>query len=145
MGQRVIFLDIDGVLAPIANHVHYGDLDPGCLQVLNEIVAQSGADVVISSTWRFGKTVAELQTILAERGFIGRVIDKTSTEAHGYDRGEEIAAWLAEHPVAGCVILDDHHDMGKLIGHLVQTNGSVGLCATDTARALEKLAMAAHP
>ena len=35
----MIFLDIDGVLAPIHRWDRYGDLDSACIQVLNEIVA----------------------------------------------------------------------------------------------------------
>ena len=65
----MIFLDIDGVLAPIRQWDRYGDLDPMCIGVLNEIVARGGADVVISSTWRYGKTVAELQEMLDAGGF----------------------------------------------------------------------------
>ena len=61
--RRVVFLDIDGVLAPIHRWDRYGELDPGCIRVLNEIVAGAGADVVVSSTWRHGKTVTELQEI----------------------------------------------------------------------------------
>ena len=141
MKQRVIFLDIDGVIAPIPDMSRYGDLDHGCVRVLNEIVARSGAEVVVSSSWRFGKTVAEVQQILEERGFVGRVIGKTPTDEPGCSRGEEIAAWLAEHPVAGCVILDDHSDMGVLLGRLIRTNGMVGLRPSDVDRAIEKLAM----
>jgi hypothetical protein len=137
--RRVIFLDIDGVLAPIVDRDRYGDLDPACVQVLNEIVARGGADVVVSSTWRFGKTVAEMQQVLEEYGFTGRVVDKTPTDTRGRTRGEEIAAWLAEHPVDGCVILDDHRDMGPLLPHLMQTQSATGLQPSDADRALEKL------
>ena len=111
--RRVVFLDIDGVLAPIRRWDRYGDLDPACIQVLNEIVARSGADVVVSSTWRHGKTVAELQEILGAEGFTGFVLDKTPTGAPGADRGEEIAAWLTEHAVGGYVIIDDHARHGR--------------------------------
>src|SRR5438552_12309127 len=86
MPRRVIFLDIDGVLAPIRRWDRYGDLDPACIQVLNEIVARGGADVVVSSTWRHGKTIAELQEILEAQGFTGCVLDKTPTPARGADR-----------------------------------------------------------
>src|SRR3972149_2836843 len=96
MTRRVIFLDIDGVLAPIRQWDRYGDLDPACIQVLNEIAARGGADIVVSSTWRYGKTVAELREILEAAGFTGRVLDKTPTGAPGADPGEEIAARLAE-------------------------------------------------
>ena len=138
---RVIFLDIDGVLAPTLDPYRYGDLDCGCVRVLNDIVARSGADVVVSSSLRFGRTVADLQQLLEGYGFVGRVIDKTPTDLPGCSRGEEIAAWLADHPVDGYVILDDHRDMGDLLGHLVQTETAFGLRPSDADRALEKLAI----
>jgi hypothetical protein len=134
--RRVIFLDIDGVLAPILRWDRYGDLDRACIKVLNEIVEASGADVVVSSTWRYGKTVAELQEILASDGFSGRVVDKTPIGAPGADRGDEIATWLAQHAVDGYVIIDDHVDMGTLRTHLVQTHPARGLEPADAPRAL---------
>jgi hypothetical protein len=127
----VIFLDIDGVLAPIRNWERYGDLDPACIQVLNEIVARGQADVVVSSSLRYGKTAAELQAMLDACGFTGHVVDTTPIGMHGADRGEEIAAWLAEHDVSGYVIIDDHGDMGALGGHLVQTQPADGLQSAD--------------
>jgi len=135
----VIFLDIDGVLAPIREWDRYGDLDPACIQVLNEIVACGQADVVVSSTWRYGKTVAELQEMLEAQGFTGSVIDKTTTGPPGADRGEEIASWLAEHDVGGYVIIDDHVDMGELQNHLVQTHPAHGLQSADAPRAIAML------
>jgi hypothetical protein len=134
--RRVVFLDIDGVLAPIRRWDRYGDLDSACIRVLNEIVARGGADVVVASTWRYGKTIAELQAMLDAQGFTGRVLDKTPTGAPGADRGEEIAAWLAEHAVSGYVIIDDHADMGALHPHLVQTQPAHGLQPADAPRAI---------
>jgi hypothetical protein len=134
--RRVIFLDFDGVLAPIRRWDRYGDLDPACVQVLNEIVAQAGADVVVSSTWRHGKSVAELQDILEAQGFTGCVLDKTPTGGPGAGRADEIAAWLAEHAVGGYVIIDDHGDMGELGTRLVQTQPAHGLHPADAMRAV---------
>ncbi|HEU4367358.1 MAG TPA: HAD domain-containing protein [Methylomirabilota bacterium] len=139
MTRRVVFLDIDGVLAPIRQWDRYGDLDPACIQVLNEIVARGGADVVVSSTWRHGKTIAELQEMLDAQGFAGCVLDKTPAGAPGADRGEEIAAWLAEHAVGGYVIIDDHADMGDLSTRLVQTHPAHGLQPDDAPRAIAML------
>jgi len=139
MTRRVIFLDIDGVLAPIHHWDRYGDLDPACVQVLNEIAAHGGADVVVSSTWRYGRSVADLQAMLDSQGFTGRVIDKTPTGLRGADRGEEIAAWLAEHAVDGYVIIDDHVDMGGLRSHLVQTQPAHGLQPADAPRVIAML------
>jgi hypothetical protein len=137
--QRVIFLDIDGVLAPIRRWDRYGDLNPACIQVLNEIVARGQADVVVSSTWRHGKTVAELQAILESQGFTGCVRDMTPTGTSGAERGEEIAGWVAEHDVSGYVIIDDHVDMGELHSHLVQTHPAHGLQSADAPRAIAML------
>ena len=135
----MIFLDIDGVLAPILRWDRYGDLYPACIQVLNDIVASSGADVVVSSTWRHGKTIAELQEMLEAQGFAGCVLDKTPSDIPGAGRGEEIAAWLAEHAVDGYVIIDDHAGMGKLRTHLVQTHPAHGLQPVDVPRAIAML------
>jgi hypothetical protein len=137
--RRVVFLDIDGVLAPIRRWDRYGDLEPACIEVLNEIVASARADVVISSTWRHGRTVAELQAMLEAKGFTGRVVDKTPTGAPGAERGDEIAAWLAEHAMGGYVIIDDHVDMGELRTELVLTHPGRGLQPADARRAIEIL------
>ena len=145
MTRRVVFLDIDGVLAPIRRWDRYGDLDPACIRALNEIVARGEADVVVSSTWRHGKTVAELQDMLAAEGFTGCVLDKTPTDMNGASRGEEIAAWLAEHAVGGYVIIDDHADMGDLGTHLVLTQPGQGLQPADVPRAVAVLSSRRPP
>jgi hypothetical protein len=145
MTRRVIFLDIDGVLAPIHHWDRYGDLDPACIRVLNEIAAQGSADVVVSSTWRYGRTVAQLQAMLDAQGFTGRVIGMTPTGLPGAGRGDEIAAWLEAHAVDGFVIIDDHLDMGALGAHLVQTHPSHGLRPADAPPAIATLRRAFEP
>src|SRR5579862_1534120 len=125
--QGVVFLDIDGVLAPIRAWDRYGELDAGCVQALNEIVARTGAEIVVTSSLRYGRSVAELQALLAARGFSGLVVDATPTDLPGASRGDEIAAWLRDHPVERWVILDDHRDVGELRTWLVQTQPAVGL------------------
>jgi hypothetical protein len=142
---RVIFLDFDGVLAPIRHWDRYGDLEPACVRVLNQIVAAGGADVVVASTWRHGKTIAELQAMLDAQGFAGRVLDVTPTDLAGACRGDEIAAWLGRHAVAGYVIIDDHADMGALHAQLVQTHPAQGLQPADVPRALALLGRAPPP
>ena len=144
MTRPVIFLDFDGVIAPIVRWDRYEDLDPVCVKRLNEIVAGAGADVVVSSTHRHGKSVAELQELLAAAGFTGDVLDKTPVGAPGDDRGDEIAAWLAAHPVAGYVILDDHVvDVGPET-HLVLTQSARGLQPADIALAIDLLRRPLH-
>jgi hypothetical protein len=129
------------VLAPIRHWDRYGDLDRACVAVLNDIVTRGEADVVVSSTLRYGRTVAELQAMLDGQGFVGRVLDKTPTGATGAGRAEEIAAWLAAHAVSGFVIIDDHVDMGELRSHLVHTDSARGLQPADAPRALAILSL----
>ncbi len=107
--------------------------------MLNEIAAHGQADVVVSSSLRYGRTVADLQAMLDAGGFTGRVIDKTPSGLQGAERGDEIAAWLAEHAVDGYVIIDDHLDMGPLRPHLVQTHSARGLQPADASRAIATL------
>ena len=135
----MVFLDFDGVLAPIRRWDRYEDLDRACIQILNEIVTRGGADVVVSSTWRYGRTVEELQAMLDAEGFIGRVIDMTPSHVPGGSRGDEIAAWLADNAVNAFVIIDDHADMGALRTRLVQTHPARGLQPDDAARAIALL------
>ena len=139
MTRRVIFLDFDGVVAPIRRWDRYEDLDATCIQVLNEIVNGSRADVVVSSTWRHGKTVAELQQMLDAKGFTGRVVDMTPTLPAGADRAEEIAAWLAGNDVAGYVIIDDHVVGGELRSRLMLTEPGYGLRPADAPRTIATL------
>lgn len=109
----------------------------------------SGAKVVISSSWRHGRDLSTLALMLRERGFVGEVIDKTPdwvTKVPGglysaRERGDEIAAWLAEHPeVDGCVVLDDNSDMTAVRRYFVQTSFDGGLLDAHVDLALLRLA-----
>lgn len=132
--MKIIFLDFDGVL----NHeVFYRkrqdigiefyppyplcEIDPDCISVLDHIVLQTGAKVVVSSTWRHGRTIQELQTILNHFNFKGEIIDKTPSFKHDdCIRGNEILKWIQDnenligqtyHEFENYVILDDDCDM----------------------------------
>jgi hypothetical protein len=129
-GNPIIFLDFDGVLNNQLFYVNTKgtrtvDLDPENVKRLNEIISATQSRVVVTSTWRLGRTVHELQSILESVGFEGEVIDKTKDLRRGEDgdsilRGNEIHAWMKSNPaVLGCsywdynryVILDDDSDM----------------------------------
>lgn len=58
----------------------------------NELCKDIDAEVIISSTWRQGKTVEELQEIMDYCGGTFKIIDKTPYT--GYERGTEISKWL---------------------------------------------------
>lgn len=100
--KSIIFLDIDGVLVSSAltkyrNYID-GEYDfiPQAVEALNELVEALEAEIVITSTWRIGRSVELLQDILELRGVEGKVIGKTEssyTSAEG-GRGQEIREWM---------------------------------------------------
>lgn len=129
--MKIIFLDFDGVLNNqlwyVRNNGHRGqdDLDSESIGFLNNLIAATDAKVVVTSTWRLGRSVEELQTILDRNGFKGEVIDKTKDmregeNSHSILRGNEILCWIKDNPtIIGCgyweyddyVIFDDDTDM----------------------------------
>lgn len=122
--MKIIFLDFDGVLnhqnwykrridevdsEDFSSHYPFYEFDPESISQLNRIIDETKAKVVISSTWRHGRSITELQELLDRVGFIGEVIDKTPrfyTKGKYIDedvqisyttpRGCEIDWWLKE-------------------------------------------------
>lgn len=137
--MKVIFLDFDGPIIPRMSHLH---LEPGerekawppCIKQLNRITDQTGAVIVVSSTWRWGGE-DHVRGLLQQWGATGQVIGITPTlDKRGQrvwyapQRGDEIGAWLWEHKeVDAFVILDDDDDMGRLKSRLVQTPMETGI------------------
>lgn len=111
-------------------------INPVAIERLNRIVEQSGAKVVVSSSWRKAYTTEGLQRLLAHLGFVGHVIDRTpqlprvreGLSSVPASRGSEIAAWIASRlSHVEFVILDDDTDMDELAHRHVKTQLSVGL------------------
>ena len=125
---KIIFLDVDGVLNsseffdrqkdPECFLDH--DVDPKAVEVLNTIVARTGAKVVISSTWRICHYDL-LLNVLNEYKFFGHVIGKTPKRGcSSCLRGNEILDWMKDnegiigrhyYDYKNYVILDDDSDM----------------------------------
>lgn len=139
--MKVIFLDIDGVM--ITAHSTMGRFDPACVENLRQILDQTGASIVISSTYRRLGLVT-LKKLFAKNGITDRLIGLTPTISYG-TRGEEINQYLEEASldpstsIESFVIIDDHDNMGELSPHLVQTNGTVGLDATTRDTVIQHL------
>lgn len=184
--MKIIFLDIDGVLnhekwyrkrqelkggmdqKEWSDHYPFYEFDPESVERLNKIIDATGAKVVVSSTWRHGRRVVDLQEILDKVGFIGEVIDTTPSlnarigqEAAGYTvpRGCEIDWWLKskkfqrinwsqekqlefleKSEVQNYVILDDDSDMlYPQREHFVQTTWKDGLNDNHTNKCIKIL------
>ncbi len=138
----IVFLDIDGVLNspdwfgswPPEDELTAGIdardlalvadiyLDPDAVQRLNRLTAK--AEIVISSSWRYGYTVEEIRWMLERRGFRGTIAGATPSLHES--RGQEIRAWLEQNedpdnPRPFCVVDDYCQDMDGVEGHTVET------------------------
>ena len=140
---NLVFLDIDGVLNSVASATRYrtdkrfGDEN---VAAFNRIIDQTSARIVISSTWRFGRTDAELGHVLRQQGVHGEIVGSTDRdfEGEGCPRGSLIQRWLdaqTEKPDR-FIILDDNADMRPLRDRLVQTDSKVGLTDADADKAI---------
>ena len=103
--RKIIFLDIDGVLNSMDYFKQtkgckgYTEINPEKVKLLKEVVDRTGAEIVLSSTWRdLGKRKNEpehpmytyLTDTLKEYGM--EIVDHTPYI--GQDRPKEIKAWL---------------------------------------------------
>lgn len=148
--MKVLFLDNDGVIclsnnwggrakkwakyrsenpnssndkkdAPV--DVRFDDFDEKAIKVLNSILEETGAEIVVSSDWRFHANLEELGDYYESQGIIKRPIAITSrTEDVNpelwkvlrfradleLERSIEILDWLEKHPeVTNWVAVDD--------------------------------------
>ena len=153
--MKVIFLDIDGVLNGEKSRTRcagYIGIDSDKLLRLKRIVEQTGAKIVLISTWKTGwcKLNKLLQDELAN--YLDRKFKKFGLEAYdktpnafgqGYlSRGEGILYYLYENKVESFVILDDlqfDYDGCNLTDKFVKTNGATGIADEDVERAIRLL------
>jgi hypothetical protein len=124
--------------------------DPECVAALQHILNETGAAIVISSSWRFCG-LEEMRLILDFWGVSGCVVGctpdlsrKRGTLYVAECRGHEIQAWLDEctKHVTSFVILDDDADMNGLSDMLVKTEFESGLTMADADKAVKLLARA---
>jgi hypothetical protein len=106
--ERIIFLDIDGVLnckrTPNPRKLPY-IVDPALLATFKRLVDQTGADVVLSSTWRYDPA----GLFSAKRWGIPFI--DVIPDMPGKPRRDEILAWLkTQGHVRRFAVLDDDDD-----------------------------------
>jgi hypothetical protein len=113
--DKIIFLDIDGVLNSSRSVVAYGGypypngnwrkFDQIALKLIRIVCNRTGAKIVLSSTWRLHVDPVEFGEKLKLP-----IIDKTC-QLFGSRRGQEIQSWLDENKCDRYVIIDDYPDM----------------------------------
>lgn len=123
--MKIIFLDIDGVLNSVDTAIAFFRLKPHTtnedrldqvsIELLRRIVEVTGAGIVVSSTWRLGRTKEDFQEIFSVYGwedfpYIGQT---EVIRSPGICRGHEIQKWIDDHKINhdDYIILDDDSDM----------------------------------
>ena len=165
--MKLIFLDIDGVLNSdvymetpfyqdeVKSHgindyksyavvlrAHHTHLDPSAVQLLNQLVKDSGAEVILSSTWRLRYSLEEMNDMLKKRGATFQIIGTTpSIKRQGTKRGSEVSLFLSklEEQPESFVILDDIDQFPHHRANFVRTPEKTGLTKEYVEKALKIL------
>ncbi len=167
--KKIIFLDFDGVLNTEHNQnklLYHGKagkdkhgalFDPEAVAELERIVKETGADIVIESSWKYLGLEA-MQQMWKDRNMPGNVIDITPSSAsdkwllnadlddmdpgRSQWKGVEIASWIADnlHEAAQYVIIDDEYViLDSQRSHFILTDSYDGITMELADRAIEIL------
>lgn len=130
--KKYIFLDIDGVLTTLYesmdldNMLYWKDnnwakkmnvyypFNETCVNILNSIIKETDAEIILSSDWKKHKTMEQLNVIFKNNGVIKTPIDITPDYRNQYSNFEysrsiEIIHYIAENTIDinNIVVLDD--------------------------------------
>lgn len=152
MGAKVLFLDIEGVLNSWRSSIAFGGMpfniigkdramfDEVAIGLIARICEAAGAQVILSSSWR-------------QEGYWDRIgpalglpiVDRTPSILGGC-RGDEIAAWLGEHPGVACyAVLDDMAEAGAgHQGRFIRTSMKEGFTYANAEKLAELLGIRIH-
>lgn len=162
--NRVIFLDIDGVLNSISwNDSHEKEISDGTLvdaekiKLLSMLVKRTNAKIILHSGWKYWfdqdlkplRPEAEKLVMLLKKEelMLGDITPDHSTEKirrnkkFSLVKANEILAWLAEHKDVGSWIVIDDLDLHnrKIKLHQVKTDPNIGLTIEDVYKAEKML------
>ena len=167
--NRYIILDLDGVLnvEVFINAVHYvagkTTIDfnkcvhdeygmlfcPTAVNMLKYIIEETGAKIVISSTWRHSG-LKVMQEMWKFRELPGEVVgvtphfrdhlDRNLPFKERAERGHEVAHYVKENNITNFVIFDDDSDfLPEQEPRFIQTNERYGITFEDATKAIEIL------
>ena len=152
--MKVIFLDHDGVVClstewggrskkklkylkeypgteKVPVEFRLDNFNKKAVDILNDILKQTGAEIVVSSDWKGHATLEELKEMYIKYGVIKSPIDVTPNHYFGrYElemtRCSEIKDWLEEHPEVTHWVAVDDLDLSEKFG-AISGNSNGGL------------------
>jgi len=84
------------------NKTYFSDFDPAAVRTLNQILDQTGAEIVVSSDWKLKISIEGMCEFYQNQGIKKMPVDYTAwlpgASTYHEQRAGEINAWLAQHP-----------------------------------------------
>lgn len=140
--QPILFLDFDGVLNSTSHllsaakvpggyvDTDEGQVDPAAVAQLSRVVAATGCEVVVTSTWRLLHDTTYLWNLLRGHGYTGGPFLGATPDLYGMTRAQEIDHWRWENGRPKVyAIVDDDLDADDKTGRFVKTDFDDGLTA----------------
>ena len=155
--KRIVFLDIDGCLNTRSSRTRCNGcvgIDSNKLELLKIIVIATGAEVVLTSTWKTNwerlperKHLQDIYATYLDKKFKSaglKVADKTANCRDGvwFSRGESILDFVDKHQPRDFVILDDKsfdYDGCGLTDNFIKLDEKVGLTNERVEQAIKIL------
>ena len=151
-----ILLDIDGVLTSETHtqkcvlenrpeNLYWMDwFDPECIEALRTLLKRTGADIIVSSSWR-EMGIERLRTVWEHNKMPGQL--KEPTPEWIPDKMQALRHWINSnttlHPFDKYIILDD--DPTGLERWQIKTNPRTGLTRQDVEKKLKTLHLRKGP
>jgi hypothetical protein len=138
--RKTLFLDFDGVLHPNFYPPHEAF---SLATMLAEVLAGSSVQIVISSSWRFDRSLSELQRLLP-KDLAVRVVGTTGAPYEGeFARWNEICETARHHGIVDWRTLDDNklEFPSALCPELILCDGRMGLTEPQCAEIARWLAL----
>jgi len=135
--DEVIIFDIDGVVittpswkSDIIHDDGYSDFNPKCVKNLNETLADTGYDIVLSSSRRKNVDIDQMNIYFKNRGIKANIVAYVP-EYNVKTRREEIEMFIEEYKPINYLIMDDDKSLSDLKEEIktkwIQTYPMIGL------------------
>lgn len=130
--MKILFLDFDGVITTPESR---WKIDETKVKLVNRIVSETGAKIVVTSSWKVGYRIVdnfkeEINRRYPNAEWIKPLVDNIYgiTDSMGSWRGDEIHRWLEDKDVESYVIIDDDSDFrDDQLFNFVQTDTYEGI------------------
>ncbi len=152
MNKPVVFLDFDGVLnteqyqaelaiSGKACRDKWGPLfDPRAVSNLKNIIDETNASIIVTSTWRYIHGLDGLKEMWEARSLPGKIMGILPCDSLMLSRGEVITEYVSAYAIPSYIIIDDIDEFGiEQKPYFIKVNPVVGISKANVKKAIESL------